>query len=178
MFDETANDLADLTAEYHEHHSPSNPEEHLLVETLIPNEWRLRRIRRVETKLWRDANYACQVHKIGERSRRTRPLHIRRSLPYRFPQLRASPTRGQFLRVHLPPRLKTWWRGPTACELSLCPRNPPRNPNIPRPLPRIWFRSVKIRKPAAAAAAHPMPAIPSVGASHVPPASQQFPTKA
>ena len=64
IFDETAEDLAELTAEYQERHSPSNPEEHLLVETLIHNEWRLRRMRRVEVNLWDSANFECRVKKL------------------------------------------------------------------------------------------------------------------
>jgi hypothetical protein len=65
MFDETAEDLAELTAEYHERHSPSNPEERLLVETLIANEWRLRRMRRVEANLWESANFTCLANKMA-----------------------------------------------------------------------------------------------------------------
>jgi hypothetical protein len=64
MFDETAEDFAALAAEYHERHTPSNPEEHLLVETLIANEWRLRRMRRIESHLWENANDTCRVHKL------------------------------------------------------------------------------------------------------------------
>jgi hypothetical protein len=52
MFDETAEDLAELSAEYHEHHAPADTDERLLVDTLIHNEWRLRRMRRVEAVLW------------------------------------------------------------------------------------------------------------------------------
>jgi hypothetical protein len=55
MFDESARDLAELSAEYHEHHSPADPEQRLLVDTLIHNEWRLRRMRRVEAVLWEHA---------------------------------------------------------------------------------------------------------------------------
>jgi hypothetical protein len=55
MFDESAEDLADLAAEYHEHHSPANPNDRFLVDTLIANEWRLRRLRRVEADLWEHA---------------------------------------------------------------------------------------------------------------------------
>jgi len=55
MFDETAEDLAELAAEYHEHHSPADPDQRLLVDTLIHNEWRLRRMRRVEAVLWEHA---------------------------------------------------------------------------------------------------------------------------
>jgi hypothetical protein len=55
MFDETAEDLAELAAEYHDHHSPADPDQRLLVDTLIHNEWRLRRMRRVEAVLWEHA---------------------------------------------------------------------------------------------------------------------------
>jgi hypothetical protein len=55
MFDESAEDLAELTAEYHEHHTPADSGQRLLVDTLIHNEWRLRRMRRVEAVLWEHA---------------------------------------------------------------------------------------------------------------------------
>jgi hypothetical protein len=55
MFDESAEDLADLAAEYHEHHSPADSDQRLLVDTLVHNEWRLRRMRRVEAVLWEHA---------------------------------------------------------------------------------------------------------------------------
>src|SRR5580658_5150624 len=52
MFDEKAEDLAELAAEYHEHHSPADPGQRFLVDTLIANEWRIRRLRRAEAELW------------------------------------------------------------------------------------------------------------------------------
>jgi hypothetical protein len=55
MFDETPEDLAELSAEYHEHHSPANSDEILLVDTLVHTEWRLRRMRRIEAGLWQRA---------------------------------------------------------------------------------------------------------------------------
>jgi len=55
MFDESAEDLAELAAEYHEHHSPADSDQRLLVDTLVHNEWRLRRMRRVEAVLWEHA---------------------------------------------------------------------------------------------------------------------------
>jgi hypothetical protein len=55
MFDESAEDLAELAAEYHEHHSPADSVQRHLVDTLIANEWRLRRMRRVEAVLWEHA---------------------------------------------------------------------------------------------------------------------------
>ena len=52
MFDEKPEDLAELAAEYHDHHNPADPDQRLLVDTLVHNEWRLRRMRRVEADLW------------------------------------------------------------------------------------------------------------------------------
>src|ERR1700677_4836746 len=52
MFDERAEDLAELAAEHHEHRSPADADQRFLVDTLINNEWRLRRLRRVEAELW------------------------------------------------------------------------------------------------------------------------------
>jgi len=52
MFTESADDLAELAAEYHELHSPANADERFLVDTMINNEWRLRRLRCVEADLW------------------------------------------------------------------------------------------------------------------------------
>jgi hypothetical protein len=56
MFRESAADLAELTVEYHQQHNPANSAERFLVDTLINNEWRLRRLRCVEADLWRAAN--------------------------------------------------------------------------------------------------------------------------
>jgi hypothetical protein len=55
MFDESVEDLAELAAEYHQHHTPADPDQRFLVDTLIANEWRLRRMRRVEAVLWEHA---------------------------------------------------------------------------------------------------------------------------
>ncbi len=52
MFDETPEDLAELAAEYHEHYNPADAHERSLVDTLVANEWRIRRMRRVEAGLW------------------------------------------------------------------------------------------------------------------------------
>jgi hypothetical protein len=55
MFDEAAEDLADLTAELHLHYRPADATERFLVDTLVSNEWRLRRMRNVDTDLWQTA---------------------------------------------------------------------------------------------------------------------------
>jgi hypothetical protein len=64
MFDETAGDLAELAAEYHQQYSPADPKERFLVDTLVANEWRLRRIRRVEAELWEHASNAFLAENI------------------------------------------------------------------------------------------------------------------
>jgi hypothetical protein len=52
---ETAEDLARLAAEFREKFSPADVTERFLVDTLIHNEWRLRRMRRVEASLCEQA---------------------------------------------------------------------------------------------------------------------------
>ena len=64
MFDETPEDLAELTAEYHELCNPADAKQRLLVDTLVHNEWRLRRMRRVEAELWNTAYNAFIVENI------------------------------------------------------------------------------------------------------------------
>ena len=56
MFDETPEDLEELTAEYREQYAPADATERELVETLVHNEWRLRRMRRIEAELWQSAH--------------------------------------------------------------------------------------------------------------------------
>jgi hypothetical protein len=64
MVGESAEDLAELAAEYHELYSPANVDERFLVDTLVNNEWRLRRLRCVEADLWLSA--AKSVQQAGE----------------------------------------------------------------------------------------------------------------
>jgi hypothetical protein len=64
MFDEKPEDLAELTAEYHEHHRPADPKERILVDILVQSEWRLRRMRRIEADLWYRAYDAFVVKNI------------------------------------------------------------------------------------------------------------------
>jgi hypothetical protein len=52
MFDESVEDLAEFAAEIHEQYTPADATERFLVDTLINNEWRLRRLRSVESDLW------------------------------------------------------------------------------------------------------------------------------
>ena len=48
---ENAQDLAALTAEYHQRYQPATPEERCLVDCLIGDEWLLRRFRTIEAQL-------------------------------------------------------------------------------------------------------------------------------
>ena len=68
MFDEKPEDLAELTAEYLELCSPADAKQRLLVDTLVHNEWRLRRMRRVEAELWQTAYNAFIVENIDRTS--------------------------------------------------------------------------------------------------------------
>jgi hypothetical protein len=55
IFTESVEDLAELTAELHDQYSPADSTERFLVDTLVNNEWRLRRLRVIETDLWQSA---------------------------------------------------------------------------------------------------------------------------
>jgi hypothetical protein len=68
MFDENAEDLAELAAELHEQYTPVDPTERFLVDTLINNEWRLRRLRCVESDLWQ-TGVDTYLNKHAERER-------------------------------------------------------------------------------------------------------------
>ena len=64
MFNEKPEDLAELAAEYHELYSPADSKQRFLVDTLVHNEWRLRRTRRVEAELWLTASNSFLVKNI------------------------------------------------------------------------------------------------------------------
>jgi len=64
MFDEKPEDLAELSDEYREHHNPADSDQRFLVDELVHNEWRLRRIRRVEAELWQTASNTFLVKNI------------------------------------------------------------------------------------------------------------------
>jgi hypothetical protein len=67
MFGETEEDLLHLAVEYHEQYAPANPTERLLVDTLINNEWRLRRLRCTEAELWQSESEIVIQRKLDER---------------------------------------------------------------------------------------------------------------
>ena len=58
IFDESAEALDNLTGEYHERFNPADAAERALVDTLIDNEWRIRRMRRVEADTWAQSRAA------------------------------------------------------------------------------------------------------------------------
>jgi hypothetical protein len=64
MFDETPEDLAELSAEYHELCNPTDSKQRFHVDAMVHNEWRLRRIRRVEAELWQTAQNTFLVRNI------------------------------------------------------------------------------------------------------------------
>jgi hypothetical protein len=69
MFDETAEDLAELAAELHEQYNPADATERFFVDTLVNNEWRLRRLRTVEADLWQTGvNTYLEKHPEFERA--------------------------------------------------------------------------------------------------------------
>ena len=49
---EQEEELAALRAEYHEHWNPTTPEARMLVDSLVSDEWQLRRLRTAEARLW------------------------------------------------------------------------------------------------------------------------------
>ena len=64
MFDETPEDLAELSDEYHELCNPADSKQRFHVDAMVHNEWRLRRIRRVEAELWQTAQNTFLVKNI------------------------------------------------------------------------------------------------------------------
>jgi hypothetical protein len=116
MFDESAEDLAELAAEYHEHHNPADPEQRFLVDTLVSNEWRLRRLRRVEAELWQGASNVF-LEKNAES-----PACSSGDAFAAAAHLRAPPTSRQCLRAHLSPRPQTTKSGAGAFPRQ--PRSP------------------------------------------------------
>jgi hypothetical protein len=70
---ESQTDLDALTAEYYAEHHPATPTGRALVNTLIHNEWLLRRLRRVETDTWNqgiefleDSEYQPKNHLLAD----------------------------------------------------------------------------------------------------------------
>ena len=51
---EDPKDLSELAAEYHTHYQPQSPAERCLVDSLVSDEWLLRRFRRIESELLAD----------------------------------------------------------------------------------------------------------------------------
>ncbi len=49
---ESREDFAQLQSEWYDYHAPVNPEERLQLDTIIRNEWFLRRYFRIEAQIW------------------------------------------------------------------------------------------------------------------------------
>jgi hypothetical protein len=121
MFNEKPEDLAELAAEYHELYSPADSKERFLVDTLVHNEWRLRRTRRVEAELWQTASNAFLVKNI---------------------ETTITCTSGDAFATD-----SAKWRWAIPCEpripkpsQPLPPPNPPPKPNHRNPPPEKWLR--------------------------------------
>jgi hypothetical protein len=97
MFAESAEDLAEL-AEYHEFHSSANAQERFLVDTLVYNLWRFRRLRVVEADLWRLRLGPQPRRRNGQRSRTIHSPLLRYTV-----MLNSFPRRRLF-RIILPPK--------------------------------------------------------------------------
>ena len=65
LLDQIPSDLPELAAEYHRFYNPANVAERFLVDTLVDNEWRLRRLRRAEVELWEHASNIVLAKKTG-----------------------------------------------------------------------------------------------------------------
>src|SRR5580658_7551944 len=63
IFDESAEALDDLAAEYRERFQSADAAERCLVDVLIDSEWRLRRLRRVEAQTWAKTNREILDHR-------------------------------------------------------------------------------------------------------------------
>jgi hypothetical protein len=63
IFDESAEALDDLAAEYRERFNAADAAERCLVDVLIDSEWRLRRLRRVEAQTWAKMNRELLDHR-------------------------------------------------------------------------------------------------------------------
>jgi hypothetical protein len=116
-------DLAVLEAEYRKLFSPANALERFPVDTLVNDDWRLRRLRRADANLWDVATF--------DRLQRTISA-CERSYHRALKELQNAPNLGWGRRFRLPISMPNRWTNP-------------RNPNIPNPVTGNWLRSGKTR---------------------------------
>jgi len=159
MFDESAQDLAELTAEYHEQHNPSNATERELVDTLVHNEWRLRRMRRVEAVLWEHAANSYLTQHPGEEACNSADAFVTNSGAFERLQRIVNACERNYHRA-----LKELNRLAKVCAKvgqALPPANPASQQQKPStPTPAIPFRQTP-QTPAPAAPNAPVDPIPN-----------------
>jgi len=63
---EDASELEQLISDYHLQFQPANPEQRYLVDSLVHDEWLLRRYRKVEASLWQFALQNAETQSPGE----------------------------------------------------------------------------------------------------------------
>jgi hypothetical protein len=166
MFDETPEDLADLSAEYHEHHNPADSDQRFLVDTLVNYEWRIRRIRRVEAALWQTASNTFLVKNIETTSTCTSgDAFATDSATFERLQRVANSCERVYYRAH-----KELERLQAQTQAKVGQALPPANPGAPLPQPEqsksTSSSSASIRQnpepsPSGPLAGQPAPASPA-----------------
>jgi hypothetical protein len=130
-------ELETLIADFYEIHQPAAADERSLVDTLIVNEWTLRRLRKAECQIW-DTSIQSGLQKTGAPpptgSRTPSPAATSASPCYAAKSHRAS--------AALTTPSAIW----SSSRSSAAP-NRPRNPLNPNPKPRNWLRSIKKHHP-------------------------------
>src|SRR6202453_1990845 len=91
-------------AAYHEHHNSADSGQRLLVGTLVHNEWRRRRMRRVEAVLWQPSPMLCRRSLHLERHRPANPTFHNRFREFGFVPPKSNP-RTRTRRTSRPPRM-------------------------------------------------------------------------
>jgi hypothetical protein len=59
---ENPEELAQLTAEYYDHHQPATPEAREILDDIIMDAWRKRRLRRAEAQVWNEFSSPEAIH--------------------------------------------------------------------------------------------------------------------
>jgi len=148
---ESAADLQQLAAEYHERFSPGTPEERFLVDTLVHDEWLLRRFRRIEAQLFL---YEMEDYMEDEEVELARAFHAYAPTFARL-QRRISETERSYLRVlkELERLRQSRHDAPQAAD----PRPAPQ-PTQPQPAAPVGFVPQPAPPPAPPPAPEPYPA--------------------
>jgi len=149
---ENAGDLRQLTSEYYERFAPATPEERLLVDTLVHDEWLLRRFRRIDAALF-EYQFKNYVHP----DLATDPGRAFSNVSNTFARLqrRISETERSYLRVlkELEHLRQARHDAPQAAD----PRPAPQSAGA-QPVSSLGFVPQPAPRPAPEAAPEPPPA--------------------